>query len=64
MRLWFDDIRRPPDASWLWARTLEQAQAILSTVLLEEASLDHDLGLHDVDPDEYLAMTDDAAHAR
>lgn len=52
MKLWHDDIQRPPDSSWTWARTNEIAMAFLSTKDIEEASLDHDLGLHDFDPDQ------------
>lgn len=57
MKLWHDDIRRPPDDSWTWARTNREAQLLLLTHAdscdpVTEASLDHDLGLHDFDPDE------------
>jgi hypothetical protein len=51
-RLWHDDIRRPPDASWIWARTNADAKRALRAHSIAEASLDHDLGLHDYDPDE------------
>jgi hypothetical protein len=51
VKLWHDDIRRPPDQSWTWARTNQEAQKILSAGGVYEASLDHDLGLHDADPD-------------
>lgn len=51
-RLWLDDIRRPPDDSWIWARTLEEARQVMLTCDIKEASLDHDLGLHEYDPDE------------
>lgn len=50
-KLWLDDIRRPPDSSWLWARTLEDAKLAMKTCEIKEASLDHDLGLHEFDPD-------------
>ena len=30
MKLWVDDIRRPPDASWAWARTNAEAIEIHS----------------------------------
>ena len=52
MKLWFDDIRRPPDDTWLWARTIEEAKLLVQTNEIDEASLDHDLGLHEYDPDE------------
>jgi hypothetical protein len=50
-KLWHDDVRRPPDDSWLWARTNEDAIEILRAGGVTEISLDHDLGLEDVDPD-------------
>lgn len=50
MKLWFDDIRRPPDDSWLWARTLPEALEIVRSKAIFECSLDCDLGLHEVDP--------------
>jgi hypothetical protein len=50
-KLWHDDVRRPPDDSWLWARTNAQAIEILDAGGVTEASLDYDLGLEDVDPD-------------
>lgn len=51
MKLWHDDCRRPPDDSWVWARTNDEAKKFLETGQVVEASLDHDLGLHEVDPD-------------
>jgi len=51
MKLWHDDIRKPPDESWTWARTNDEAIALLEYPGAEEASLDHDLGHHNVDPD-------------
>lgn len=51
MKLWHDDIRRPPDDTWLWVRTNHDAKALLQTGEFDEVSLDHDLGLHELDPD-------------
>jgi hypothetical protein len=52
-KLWFDDIRRPPDESWIWARTVEEAKGLVrDNPVFAEASLDHDMGLHGHDPDE------------
>ncbi|HEX6621817.1 MAG TPA: cyclic-phosphate processing receiver domain-containing protein [Solirubrobacteraceae bacterium] len=51
MKLWHDDIRPPPDASWSWARTNADAILLLTAHWpIDECSLDHDLGLHDHDP--------------
>lgn len=45
LRLWHDDVRQPPDGSWVWAQTNAQAVALLATGDVVEASLDHDLGM-------------------
>lgn len=59
MKLWHDDIR-PAPVGWAWARTNAQAQFILRGGNVEECSLDHDLGFHDVeipdDPDELIEV--------
>lgn len=57
VKLWHDDIRRPPDDTWIWARTNEEAQLILINSNVTECSLDHDLGLHEDDPDQPMAFT-------
>lgn len=51
--LWLDDIRKPPSPFWRWARTIDDAKLIIKTHNVLEASLDHDMGLHDRDPDDY-----------
>jgi hypothetical protein len=51
IKLWHDDIRRPPDDTWTWARTNKEALDYLYHGNVVECSLDHDLGLHDIDPD-------------
>jgi len=43
-RLWLDDVRPQPDASWTWERTAPEAIELLSGHPIEEVSLDHDLG--------------------
>lgn len=43
MRLWLDDVRIPPPG-WTWAKTAKEAREHLATGLVQEASLDHDLG--------------------
>lgn len=43
MRLWLDDIRKPPDSTWTWAKSSAEAIALLKTGTVYEASLDHDL---------------------
>lgn len=51
LKLWHDDIRRPPNDSWNWARTNKAAKKLLLRQPYTVASLDHDMGLHDYDPD-------------
>ena len=45
MKLWLDDIRTPPDDTWLWVKTAEDAITWLKTGSVTEASLDHDLAM-------------------
>ncbi|CAM3260521.1 cyclic-phosphate processing receiver domain-containing protein [Tsukamurella hominis] len=48
MKLFVDDLRDPPDATWTVARTSAEALAILQTgAQVDELSLDHDLGGED-----------------
>lgn len=51
MKVWHDDIRKPPDDSWTWARTNAAAIALLEQDDVVEISMDHDLGLDEIDPD-------------
>lgn len=44
MKLWIDDLRDPPDDSWVIARNSIDAIKILDTRQVEEVSFDHDLG--------------------
>ena len=46
LKLWLDD-RRPAPSGWTRAYTVADAQRYLATGLVEEASLDHDLGACD-----------------
>jgi hypothetical protein len=43
IKLWLDD-RRPAPSGWIHAFTIAGAQDLLRTGLVDEASLDHDLG--------------------
>lgn len=51
MKVWHDDVRKPPDESWEWVRTNDEAKTLLLTGAVETISLDHDLGLEEIDPD-------------
>ena len=58
VRLWHDDVR-PAPPGWLWARTNDQAKDALRTGNVVECSLDHDLGLHDVEiPEDTESLLD------
>lgn len=46
MKLWLDDVR-PPPFGWEWVKTAAQAIYWLQKGVVEEASLDHDLGSAD-----------------
>lgn len=51
MKLWLDDVREPWKhgcLGWIWAKTAEEAIALLKTGNVTVASLDHDLA-----PDHY-----------
>ena len=43
-KLWLDDIRTPPDDTWHWAKTAEDAIHLLFMYDFDIVSLDHDLG--------------------
>jgi hypothetical protein len=53
MKLWLDDIRQPPNETWLWAKDIETAKLMVifsaedGPDSFEACSLDHDLGLGD-----------------
>ena len=46
MKIWLDDIRKPPDESWTWIKDATQAFSIimLKNKDIEHVSFDHDLG--------------------
>jgi hypothetical protein len=48
MKLWVDDVR-PAPPGWVHARTIAEAQELLAAGQVEEASLDHDLGMDQLD---------------
>lgn len=54
VRLWHDDVRLPPEG-WAWARTNDAAIEILENENVVECSLDHDLGLDYLTPEQIQA---------
>ena len=56
IQIWYDDIRRPPypEDEWVWVRTTKAAIAAFELLKdrIEVISLDHDMGLENVHPDD------------
>jgi hypothetical protein len=44
IKVWIDDLRQPPDDSWVWLKTLDEAFYVVANNDLEIISFDHDLG--------------------
>jgi hypothetical protein len=44
VKLWLDDLRTPPDETWVWVETVDDAIALMESGEVAQASLDHDLG--------------------
>jgi hypothetical protein len=47
MKLWIDDTREPPDKTWVWVKTSEEARRILHHQSVDFIAFDHDLGGED-----------------
>lgn len=60
MKLWIDDFRLPPDDTWTWAKTFEEAMQHVTAVpySIEEISFDHDLGMKWRDNDGWFRWRD------
>lgn len=44
MKLWIDDVRTPPDDTWIWAKTAFEAIGYIIKIKVSKISFDHDLG--------------------
>lgn len=44
MKVFFDDLRDPPDNTWMVSRSFDHAIRLLSTIVATHISLDHDMG--------------------
>lgn len=43
-KLWIDDLRHPPDHTWIWVKTSQEAIDVLQSQHVDHISFDHDLG--------------------
>lgn len=65
-KLWIDDVREPPDETWHWVKTSDDAIKIMLVGVyagepFREISFDHDLGGDD-DAYNVATMIEDYAH--
>ena len=44
IKVWLDDVRKPPDALWQWVTSAPEALRVLAMGNVNCISLDHDLG--------------------
>lgn len=44
IKLWIDDVRVPPDETWIWAKNAYEAVGLILLHEISEVSFDHDLG--------------------
>lgn len=48
VKVWHDDVRRPPDDSWIWCRSNQEVIRIAKAFRIDELSMGHDLGGSDI----------------
>lgn len=62
MKLWIDDVRRPPSLEWFWCQTVNQARSAIrmyeknmqdDTITID---LDHDAGDYAKDGGDYIEI--------
>lgn len=44
-KLWLDDVRKPPDDTWTWVKSYDEAVQAVEDKWFFLMSLDHDLGM-------------------
>lgn len=44
VKLWIDDVRPPPDDSWVWSKSSEHALAVFRVSEVSHVAFDFDLG--------------------
>jgi hypothetical protein len=47
LKMWIDDVRTPPDTTWIWAMNSKDALELLDMGTYSVISFDHDLGGED-----------------
>ena len=58
MKLWLDDVRTPPDETWTWVKSAQEALELFRQPnVVDIASLDHHLGGAPSKPYNYLAAS-------
>lgn len=62
MKLWIDDLRRPPDNTYVWVKSVAEATATISQYAQETdnvfLSFDHDAGNYYNDGGDYIRVLD------
>lgn len=63
MKIWIDDVRVPPDDSWLWCKTVNETIGVISKLLygridIDVISIDHDAGDYAYDGGDYIKVLD------
>ena len=62
MKLWIDDMRRPPDTSWLWCQTVNGAKSAIREYERDMCcdiiiiDLDHDAGDYTKNGGDYIEI--------
>lgn len=58
MKLWVDDVRRPPSEDYYWLHTTIEAKRMIEafTGEIEELNLDHDAGDYEIFGGDYIKI--------
>lgn len=65
LKIWLDDVRSPPDASWTWCETATSCLHIINDVGLEQIdaiSFDNDLGDGNLEGYQVLNRVEEYCH--
>jgi len=64
MKVWLDDLRLPPDETWVWVRRAVEAKMWIASGSVSEISLDNDLGKDQEEGYRVLEWLEEALHGR